>query len=92
MISEITMIHDLPGKGRRSYRYFLVAYGLSMIFLIVFWGWLYYKSIMEEGEMFRAAVAPAFVGLVMTTIVGALAVKCIREVARAIKRDGQQEP
>ena len=45
MISEIAMIHDLPDKGQRSYRYFLFTYALSVALLIALWGWLYYKSI-----------------------------------------------
>jgi len=85
MLNDFAIARELPEKARRPYRVFLVAYGLSVAVLGVLFIVVYYTPIVDGNAGDGAAVPAAFMGLVMTAMLGGTAVRCIRDVARAFK-------
>jgi len=89
MISDFAIVRELPEKARRPYRTFLAAYGLSVAVLGILFIVVYYTSIVDGNAGDGNAVPAAFMGLVMTTMLGGAAVRCIHNVARAFKSGGE---
>jgi hypothetical protein len=83
MISEFAMTRDLPEKARKPYRQFLFGYCFSVAFLAALCAVIHYKSIIDPSTVGGAAVPAAFIGVVMTALLGGAAVRCIHAVARA---------
>jgi hypothetical protein len=84
MLSELKLIKKQPKHLRKSFRNFLFVYILFLFLQISLWSICYYKSFGEKGEMFRLASTLTFIGLITTSIIGGVAIKCIKDFSTEI--------
>ncbi len=77
------MMRHIPQEGKKPFGLFLTTYVVSILILLVLFGWLYYRSVLPENYMTSGGSTVAFLGLILTTSVGASAIRCISRLSSA---------
>ncbi len=83
MISEITLMRQIPTRLKKPVRSFMLTWITAVVVLVVIFGYLYWDNTVGAKRMGTPSMLVALIGLLLTLAVGGAAVRCLAKVAKA---------